>query len=339
MDTWILAKCRRVCVHKIVAWLALGLAVIGVVISFKDYLVDFFEGPYPMSESQLGALTHPETMQRNFVRVTGSKIVDTGLQQIEVSKDSGSEKRTVTAGYYVLKTGERLLLVKASSTPPLIIDGTLEAIPGDVWNQLFEDQKQRQELSPYFLQVLLNTDSFRFPGYMGLTVAGGLLILVFVFGRKAWNQLQNPSELPVVKRVLGWGDEYRISSEIEKDFKDSVRLKVGSLTLTDKYAVLSHPFKFDVYRVEDLVWAYKRVTRQYYNAIPARKTYNAVLMFNGGSLDAPGNQQKVDSILQYFGQRTPWAIFGHTKEIADAFGENPAGFYQAVEERRRQALR
>jgi hypothetical protein len=339
MDMWILARCRRVCLHKLIAWIAVGLAVCGVAFLYKNYLVDFFEGPYPKSETELSRILSPNAIEHNFVRVAGSKIVDTGLQQVEVSKGYGTETQKVKAGYYVLKTGQRLLLVKAASTPSLTVDGSLEPIPSDVWSHLFHDPAEQRELSPRFLHVLLNAESFRLPGYIGLSIGALALSFVSFFGYRVWKQLQDPSGLRVVQRVKGWGDQYTISSEIERECAQSVRMKQGSVRFTDKYAVLSRLFKFDVFRIEDLVWAYKGITRHYTNFIPTGKTYNAVLVFYGGALDIQGADKKINSVLEFLLAKAPWAIFGYSKERAEVFSKNTAGFCQVVEQRRRQAGR
>jgi hypothetical protein len=54
---------------------------------------------------------------------------------------------------------------------------------------------------------------------------------------------------------------------------------------------------------------YKLVTQRRVNFIPAGKTYAAVLVFNGGTVEVPGNQARADESLPYGALRAPWAIF------------------------------
>jgi hypothetical protein len=44
----------------------------------------------------------------------------------------------------------------------------------------------------------------------------------------------------------------------------------------------------------------------------------------------------VDEILQHAAARAPWAIFGYTKELDDAFRKDAAGFADAVAQRHSQ---
>jgi hypothetical protein len=44
---------------------------------------------------------------------------------------------------------------------------------------------------------------------------------------------------------------------------------------------------------------YKLVTQRRVNFTPAGETYAAVLVFNGGTIEVPGNQARVDDSLPY----------------------------------------
>ncbi len=95
-------------------------------------------------------------------------------------------------------------------------------------------------------------------------------------------------------------------------------------------------FHFNVLRVEDLLWAYKKVTKHSINLIPTGKTYQAVVQAYGGAAELPGSQKKVDELLQEFAKRAPWAIVGFSAEIQQLWTKQNRDFCAAVEERRQK---
>lgn len=337
MDTWITKMCRKVYVSRIVAWMCVVAAVVGVGLLNKRYLANFFGGPYPVSESDLATLQNPDAAQHYFVRVFGSKVVDTGLQEVNVRTDeNGEESREVSARYFALEMGPRYLLVKSSSKPAVVVVGAIRSVPPEVWQHMFRTPKDRQQQQRYFLPELLDASNFRLPGYIGLVVAGAALSLAVFFGLKQWQILKSPDEMPVARRVQSWGSPLEISVKVEREFKDGVRLKLRSLRMTDNYAIFLSLFTFQIYRLEDLLWSYKRVTRHSWNFIPTGKTYNAHMVFHDGNLDVKGSAKKVDSILAYAAGKAPWAIRGYSNETRRLLRGDRAGFCRAIEERRQK---
>jgi len=47
-------------------------------------------------------------------------------------------------------------------------------------------------------------------------------------------------------------------------------------------------------------------------------------------------QKTVDQVLGFAAQRTPWAIFGFSKELETLFAKNAQDFGMAVEKRKRE---
>ena len=69
-----------------------------------------------MDQAELDAVEDVTATPRYFVRVTASKALDTGIQQISKRKRAGAEGGgSVTASYYALVVGERLLVIAPRS--------------------------------------------------------------------------------------------------------------------------------------------------------------------------------------------------------------------------------
>jgi hypothetical protein len=64
------------------------------------YIKNFVGGPFDFGEPELDASGDVSTTPRYFVKVTGSKAIETGIQQITTRKRAGVETgRSVSAGF------------------------------------------------------------------------------------------------------------------------------------------------------------------------------------------------------------------------------------------------
>src|SRR4029077_17209446 len=100
MDTWILQMCRAKYRNKVIAW---GLtAALGVAIAFFNtrYIANFVRGPFNIGAAELARMGDVTTAPHYFVRIAGTKAMDTGLQEVSVESQNGVETgRNVTANY------------------------------------------------------------------------------------------------------------------------------------------------------------------------------------------------------------------------------------------------
>ena len=211
--------------------------------------------------------------------------------------------------------------------------GELAPWPSGLADQMF-DSKEMRALRRRFYPFYVSNESFRLAGYI---VIGLALVFAFLFVRQAvpaWRHLRDPSAHPLTTRMAPWGDPLGVAVVAEREF-DSPRHKGGDgWRVGDTYLVRSTLFRFDVLRLQDLLWAYKKVTKHSINFIPTGKTYQAILTCHGGTAAMSGREKRVDEILAFAQQRVPWAVLGYTAEIAALFKNNAPEFARSVEERR-----
>jgi hypothetical protein len=328
MPTWIERMFRRECLRRLSAWAALVLLTALVLTANLRYARNFLYGPFPATGHELTKITDPGTAEKYFVKVTGSKLVNTGLQEMEVESRNGvEESRKVSAGYYALLVGDRYLIVKSSKPISETASGELVLLSGDIFNHLRSSlgpERLRQEFYP----LMLEGNGFREDGFAAMGLAAAVLVGLLFFARPVWFRLKDLSRHPAFQRIKSWGEMQSTSMEAENEFKTSVRYKAGGIRLADRFAFKGSFFTFDIFRFHDLWWAY--------NFIPVGKTYTAVLVFNGGTVEVRGNQIKVDEMLQYAATRAPWAIFGFSDQLKAHLKKNPAEFYAQVEARRQK---
>lgn len=337
MDTWILRMCRAKYRNQLIAW---GLTTaLGVAVAFANtrYIGNFLRGPFNAGAAELERLGDATTAPHYFVKVAGTKAMDTGLQEVTTQTEAGVEKsRRVTANYYALQVGDRLLVVKSTGGTLRVAEGALGPMPADLERNLFASPEMQSAQSHFYPFYLDAASSFRAGGYWGIGIAIALLALLAWKARPAWHGLQEPGSHPLAARVGKWGSPVDTAAAIEREWRAPGNTRMGKWTLTERYLIQSALFRFNVLRFEDLLWAYKKVTKHSVNFIPTGKTYQAIVHAYGGMAELPGSQKKVDEMLQDAAKRAPWAVVGFSAEIQTLFTKQNRDFCAAVEERRQK---
>ncbi len=337
MDTWILQMCRAKYRSQVIAW---GLtAALGIAIAFGNtrYIGNFLRGPFDAGAAELAQIGDAATAPHYFVKVAGSKATDMGLQEVSVETENGVEKsRTVTSTFYMLQVGNKLLVVKSKGAVTREAEGVLTPISADLDQNLFGGPEMAAVRSHFFPYYLDAASSFRAGGYWGIGIGLVLLALLAWKARPAWHGLQEPGSHPLAIRIGKWGSPVDTSAAIEREWRAPGNKRMGRWTITPRYLIQSALFRFNVLRFEDLLWAYKKVTKHSVNFIPTGKTYQAIVHAYGGSAELAGSQKNVDEMLQEAARRAPWAIVGFSAEIQQAFLKKNRDFCTAVEERRQK---
>lgn len=331
--SWLVEMCRRSCRRKLMAWFGVAAFVGLLWFANARYVSNFVSGPYAVGESDLVAITMPESAPHYYVTVDASEMLETGLQQISVETRNGREvSRRVSAEYYAAVVGERLLVVKALRKPPLHLEGTLRRLPPDVVAHLVPDGDQ--DVLRAILPAYMEMGDFREPGYWSIAGTSVFLVVALLFGVPAWRQLRSPEGHPVIRRVDTWGPISWTAPRIEQEVNHPA-YTLGATTITQNFVVRRQFFRFDVSRIDDLLWAYKKVTKHSVNFIPTGKSYAAELVFADRRETIPGSADGVDGLLGHLAARAPWVVFGYDKDLEREVKRDPQGFKAAVDERRR----
>jgi hypothetical protein len=337
MDTWVLRRVRERCIRRLAALtLALGCIVLFAVVEYR-YISNFLMGPFHLDQDDLDSIHDISAAPRYFARVAGSKVINTGIQQITIRKRGGVENsRSVSAAYYALLVGDRLLIIKSSANARTNWEGELKIIGVELDRQLFQAPTM-QAIHNRFYPFYLDDGSFRFPGYFAIIATLSFGFFLVRFGVSAWRQLHDPLSHPVVRRVASWGDPIGLALDVERESR-TPHHKSGGWLVTDKYLIRSTFFKFDLLLISNLLWAYKRVTKHRVNFIPSGETHEAILVCYGGTAVVNGSEGIVTGILAFAADRAPWAIFGFSKELERLFNKSNMDFCAAVEQRRHDSI-
>ncbi len=338
METWIRRACRQRAYRQLWFWILITASIIAALYVSGNYWKNFFQGPYQVTAMDLSGLSNPESSQRQFLAITGEKIVPSGIQEITTQTRNGVKERSyVSSEYFLLVVGgNRLLIVQSQGRPPLQVEGELKPASMSLANSIFPDAADsdlKARLYPFYLST---TDNYRLPGYITLGGVLVYLIALWIFGRRAWRYTQNVALHPVVKRVESWSDAAEVAVMSEREMELAVRFKKAGIVVTDNFMIERGFLTFNLFPFHHLLWAYKKVTTRMVNFIPVARTSEAVFVFYGGSTVFPSRKKLVDEVLTYAAVRAPWAILGYSDELHKVFKKDTDGFCAAVEERRKE---
>ena len=336
MDSWISQRIRAVSLRRVVVWSLVLLAGLLLATSDRRYIANFIGGPYALGAADLDSIQDIETTPRYYARVSSDKVLDTGLRQYTVRTQNGVETgREESGAYHAYVMGNHFLIVKThGGAPSHAIEGRLASWPSDLEDQLF-DTKDMAALRSSFYPFYIDSDSFRRPGYIALEVA---LLFLALFAWKAvpaFRAWRDPDVHPLARRIATWGNPLAVAAESEREFQHP-HLRAGAWRLGDKYLVRSSFFGFDVVRLRDVLWAYKKITKHSVNFIPTGKSYEAMVNCYGTNAVMGAKEKQVDQVLEFLRAKAPWAVHGFSDELMALWTKKQQEFIGAVEQRRQE---
>jgi len=337
-ETWVARKAQRAAWRTVAAVTATLGVVIFVFAHQGRLLKNAIKGPFEISAAELSAIKGVWNSPVYFVRVTGSNPTDTGLVSWTVETEGE---------YYTLVVGDKALIVETSKLRPLrdpVVVGTLTAFPPGLRSRL-EEKFGRVPLRRDYYPFYLKAGSIRGQAFLiigaAVLIAGGLLLAV----RPSLKVLASPDGRPLMDRIRSWGDPYQVSEAVEREWRMPADLKFRSWRITKNYLVHSGPFVFDVFRFEDILWAYQTVTHHSVHIlhtihlIPTGSTFRAHLVCSNGAAVIRGRGKAADALMPLVAERAPWAIFGYSPATRTRFRKDPAAFRDQIERNKMELRR
>lgn len=335
VDSWVARKVRATTVRLSVAWFLAVCAVLAALWSQRRYIVNYVGGPYVVGAEELDRISDVSLEPRYFVRVASTDVSDTGVIEVATRtyKKVEVESRTV-ANFYALRMGERFLLCKSRSGSGSAFEGRLVEVPAAL--EALVGTRAQHGLGGKFYPFYVD-DSFRSRAYtpiFGLLVFLGLLAWS---GLPAWWWLRHPAKHPVIRRLRRWGDAASVSARAEQQARKPPFESNNGWLLTEEFLIRSTFFGFELLRLTDLIWAYKKITKRSWNFIPTSQTHAAVLVFANGKAELScheGMSGVVDGMIAFAVQRAPWAEHGFSDALQGHYARDPVDFAARVAKRR-----
>lgn len=326
------------------------LVVVAIIaILNQRYLTNLFSGPTKVDAKTLVGYKSAGEARKFYVTVQGAKASEpSGMTEVEQRKDKYSgeiKSETVTAGFSIMEMGDRLLIIKHSGPESPAFTGTLSDIPEKIKSELVDGAEREQKgaaalFLPYMLDSSGSNDTwFGWGGWTCATIGGFLMLLSAFKMMSARRWSADISTHPAARKLARYGDPATVANEIERDLQGGIT-KVGMVQFASKWMLRTDLFGLNVFRLEDLAWAYQKTVQHKTNFVPTGKSFQ-VLIFDrsGEKLEIQMSQEEVQQTLGLIGERAPWVILGFDAEIEKHWNRDRAGFIQAVDARKLELAR
>src|SRR5207247_7365403 len=150
-----------------------------------------------------------------------------------------------------------------------------------------------QSLRSSFYPFYLDTDSFRRPGFVVIGVAIVFLLLFVWQALPAWRTWREPDRHPLAQRIAKWGDPIGAAVEAEHDFNNSLLRGKAGWRFGNTFLLRSSFFGFNILRLQDRLWAYKKMTKQSVNIIKLSKRYKTMVNSYGRNSTRRGVETQI----------------------------------------------
>jgi hypothetical protein len=232
--------------------------------------------------------------------------------------------------------GERIVLVKApNNSEALEFSGQLVPTTEAVKTELIAPlASSSPDIAAMILPFTLDATDYRTQGYWALGVGVPLFLLCCWNFSKVLKRSAEPQQAPIWKQVSIYGNAEQLSSQIGSELL-APHDNYKGLRLTQSWLIRKRLFSTWVSPLNDMVWAYKKVTRHSVNFIPTGKSYAAIIV--GGHrqrIEHNLRQKNVDALLTQLATRVPWAVYGFNTDLDNLWKKDPGSFIAAVDARR-----
>jgi len=111
------------------------------------------------------------------------------------------------------------------------------------------------------------------------------------------------------------GGYYSIEA-IDDEMSSNEGERFGNTIILPSWVIGKTYFGITVVKVNDILWVYKKTTKNYMNCIPMGKSFDLVMgLSNRGFMTVTMRQKYVDKAINYIKDRYPWIITGYSEEM------------------------
>jgi len=170
-----------------------------------------------------------------------------------------------------------------------------------------------------------------------MTVFLGAILLL---GRELYNSLRlffRPDRSHEIVYLHRFGTLNEIVNQVIGELRNPINTTCGKeVTITTNWLVVSGGGRFAVRKLDDLVWAYLKVSTTKLNwVIPIRRSYYAVFLTSDKmSAEAKCLKKQVEKLLDHLANRCPWIALGYTQEAMNLWTSDSTAFIAAVQEQK-----
>jgi len=168
----------------------------------------------------------------------------------------------------------------------------------------------------------------------------GFYFLGFVsfgyFTIDALRYLINPRSNKTYKFLILFGEPDEVAADISNEFKRR-NIRIGRMFFTDQWLLDMSFFGFHISHLQNIVWAYGKITTQYTNFVKSGTLYNLSIYDKTLSNIIELNKckkEELDAVLGHINLRLPWVVTGYSIERIALWSRDRLKFITLVEERK-----
>lgn len=339
--SWLEQQVRQA---KLLESLLCGLVIAGIIgfgVYKLPYLRNVHLGPYTVPIGELTAAKSADELARYWVRVTPSLLLDAGVDHITVRRRRGIETgRSVSGHFWVAQVGDRLMFVESHGARPAageLLTGFLVDTPQDISDRLMKGVNARWK--DKVLPFMLDLGPFETEANIGVVSGGVIILTALVWAVVALRRAAQPRAHASLRALEAAAIPLEeAGAAIQRDIRAGQTMPIGDYRLTRDFLVRTG-LKFDVRALKDLLWAYPIVvSHKLYYVIPTGKSHQVALCFSDKQLTLKVGKPLAEKVIPALASVAPWALLGHSPEIAQAWAKQRPQLVALVAERRAQVL-
>lgn len=345
-DTFVFKQIKRVLRNMLLLNGIIFIAAFTYLLGRTSSFINIVSGPREVKVSQLDTIKTEGIFRRDYIKVTGdeAKPLDVNYVKYEYNKYSKEVKnKTVEGKYMAVRDGKKVVIVLVAPDKIYKKDFSGWLIPlqegqGDYLRSLAKlavpDTKDSVVL-PYMIDGLIYD---QFDGRIIFAAFAALAVTLWNFVRsiKFWFK---PERHKIYKSLWRYGDPQKTIVAIENDkYYYEAGVKFGRVTLFKSWLIAESFLSIKVIGMDNVMWMYKKETKQYLNYIPAGKEYSLVACSSDRRIDTIKMKRKdLDDLLMVVKEQYPWIVTGYTEEIKTMWNMRFKDFMAYVYNKKKEA--
>lgn len=280
-------------------------------------------GPSSTKISELSNVKLDGIFKRNYVKIIPEEFdtMDLGYIQYNYNKHTGQRYNNSVRGVYIAATeGDSVLI---ALIPPE------KASSGSFSGWLYPlSAEEYAGLSPYAISAVEDIngkkvvpfmiDGLIYDQFNGWTIFGAMIALIVTL----WNLIRTiifwftPEKHKVYTSLFRYGNVKTVADSINNDTALGNELRFGKVAIFNSWIVSRDLLNLTVIKIDNILWIYKKVTKQYLNYIPSGKEYSIAVCSNDRLVEEIKIKNRhAEDILDAIKHNYPWIVTGYTEEL------------------------
>lgn len=169
--------------------------------------------------------------------------------------------------------------------------------------------------------------------FAGILVTFSIYPFLLVYKRN-----ENIYNHPDMKKFLKWENYGDYVIVMDEELKKGKKIEFSNVFFTNSFFFMPSFYRFNWIHFSEICWAYNHVTQHYTNFIPTGKTYEVhIHTDNGGVMIIKTN--KDEDILPNLIKLAPFAYYGYSDDLKNAWNKDTLEFIKTVKYRLQQLLK